>query len=308
MRIHAIPVVPLSGAHKDRLRALGELHCYDAVLGDANVGELCRGAEALLITPRLAADIMPCLDRCRLISVQAAGVDAINLPAAREKGVTVCNVPDFCSDAVAEHAFALLLAVAKRIEEGRPLLRAGRWRTALAYPTLGLRGKTLGLFGCGKIGSRIAEIARGFGMETVAAVRDPARPRPVSAVSFERLVAESDFLVLAAPATPGTRSIFNRDAFEKMKPGVALVNISRGALIDHAALLAALDEGRLAGAGIDVFVQEPPGPEDPLLSHPKAVVSPHVAWGAEDAVERLLDLSIANIEAFAAGRPVNVVS
>ncbi|HUG80326.1 MAG TPA: NAD(P)-dependent oxidoreductase, partial [Bryobacterales bacterium] len=160
MKIHVISLSPMSETQKDRLRALGELHYHDAVLGDPGVGRLCQGAEILIITPRLPLDIVPYLDKCRFISVQAAGIDAFNVAAAKAKGIVISNVPDFCSDAVAEHAFALLLGVAKKLADGPPLLREGRWTTALAYSTVGLRGKTLGLFGCGKIGARIAEIGR----------------------------------------------------------------------------------------------------------------------------------------------------
>jgi phosphoglycerate dehydrogenase-like enzyme len=298
----------MSAAQQQRLAALGELHYHDAVLGDTSVGALCRGAEALVITPRLAADIVPCLEGCRFISVQGAGTDALNVAAARRQGIVVSNVPDFCTDAVAEHAFALLLAAAKRIEQGRPWLTEGRWTRALAYTTLGLSGKTLGLFGCGKIGARIAEIAAGFRMRVIATVRNHEKAHAAPAVPFETLLAESDFLVLAAPVTNETSGAFDAAAFARMRPGVVLVNISRAALVEEAALLAALESGRIAAAGIDVFHREPPVPGDALLQYPQVVVSPHVAWGSEEALQRLLDLSIANVEAFAAGKPINVVS
>lgn len=308
MRITAISLCPMSAGQKARLDALGELRYHDAVLGDPGMGGLCRGAEALVITPRLSVDIVPFLDRCRFISVQGAGTDALNVAAARQKGIVVSNVPDFCTDAVAEHAFSLLLGVAKRIAAGPPMLHAGAWTTALAYTTVGLRGKTLGLLGCGKIGGRIAEIARGFGMDVVATVRDPSKARAVPAVRFHALLEQSDFIVLAAPATERTTGMFNAAAFARMKPQAALINVSRAALVNTADLLAALDQGRLAAAATDVFVPEPPAPGDPLLHHPKVLVSPHVAWGTEDALQRLLNLSIANVEAFARGKPINVVS
>ncbi|HLF81713.1 MAG TPA: D-isomer specific 2-hydroxyacid dehydrogenase family protein [Anaerolineales bacterium] len=291
----------MSEAQKECLRRLGELQYFDAVLGDPELGEQCRGAEILVVTPRLHLDIVPFLDRCRFISVQGAGTDALDVAAARRKGIRVSNVPDFCADAVAEHAWALLLAVAKRLREGRPLLQEGRWQTALAYQTLGLRGKTLGLFGYGRIGRRVGEIGRGFGMRVLATTRSP------ESTPWEELLAESDFLVLAAPATAQTRGCFNARALAAMKPGAVVINISRAALVDEAALLAALDAGRLGGFATDVFAPEPPPPDHPLLHHPKVYVSPHVAWGAEDAVQRLVDLSIENVEAFLAGRPVNLV-
>jgi glycerate dehydrogenase len=241
------------------------------------------------------------LTACRFISVQGTGVDAINVAEARLRGILVSNVPDFCSDAVAEHAWALLLAVAKRLEEGRPMLTAGAWQTALSYSTFELRGRTLGLFGCGKIGGRIAAIGRAFGMKVISTTRD-AKSTP-----FPQLLEQADCIVISAPATPETRSRFNRNAFAAMKPGAILVNVSRAAVVEDAALLEALDSGRLAGAATDVFLEEPPAPNSPLLRHPKLLVSPHVAWGSDEAVQRLLNRSIDHVEAFLKGSPVNLV-
>ena len=307
-KIHALSAVPMSDAQKARLAELGELRYWDVEVGDPRIAEHVGGAEILVITPRVGMDITPRLNGCRLIAVQATGVDAFNLQACREQGVTVCNVPAFSTDAVAEQAFALLLAAAKRLDEGRPLLQSGKWNSALAYFTLGLKGATLGLFGCGQIGLRLAEIGRAFGMDVVACVRDPQKPRPVETVSFDELLARSDFLILAAPATPDTAGRFGAQAFTKMKPNAVLVNIARGALIVDDDLIQALDRGRLAAAALDVFRREPPAPDDPLLSHPKIVVSPHVAWGTPEAINRVLDITIDNVEAFLAGRPQNVVS
>lgn len=301
MRINAVSLTPMSEAQKQRLARLGELHYFDARLGDPQLGEQCRGAQILVVTPRLHLDILPYMPECRFISVQGAGADALDVAAARRRGILVANVPDFCSDAVAEHAFALLLAVAKRLEEGRGVLQQGRWRSALAYPTLGLKDKTLGLFGCGKIGGRIAAIGRGFGMRVLATTRNP------QSAPFAQLLEESDFLVIAAPATAETRGRFDRQALSSMKPGAVLVNISRAALVDTDALIEVLDSGRLAGAAVDVFAPEPPPPDHPLLHHPRVLVSPHVAWGTADAVERLLDLSIANVEGYLEGRPVRLI-
>lgn len=308
MRIHAVSLCPMSEAQKGRLSASGDLHYWDAEVGDPKISEYVSGAEILLTTPRLGLDITPFLDRCRMISVQAVGVDAINLDACRERGIVVSNVPEFCTDAVAEHAFALILAAAKRLEAGRPMLRTGAWTTALAYPTLGLRGRTLGLLGCGKIGGRIAELAGAFGMDVIATVRNPAKQRRIEAVPFEQLLADSDVIVIAAPATPATTGLFNAEAFARMKSSAILVNISRGAIIEDADLIAALDAGQIAGAATDVYRQEPPKPNDPLLSHPRIVVSPHVAWGTNESVERLLNISIDNVEAYLRGEPQNVVS
>lgn len=308
MRIHAISSRPMSAAQKDRLRNCGELSYFDAKLGDDGILEQARGAEILLITARLHLDVTTVLDRCRFISWQASGLDALNLAECRRKGIVVSNIPGFSTDAVAEHAWALILALAKRLEEGRPMLLKGAWTEALAYFTTGLRGRTLGLFGCGQIGQSIAEIGDAFGMQVIATVRDPSKPRPVETVTLDELLQRSDFLVLAAPPTAETIGLFDRRAFQKMRPSAFFVNISRGALMNESDLLAALDSGLIAGAATDVFEQEPPDPANPLLSHPRVVVSPHVAWGTDSAVEALLDQSIANVEAFLRGSPTNVVT
>ena len=307
MRIHAISLRPMSEAQKDRLRRCGELFYFDAKLGDDGILEQARGAEILLITPRLHFDVTTVLDRCRFISWQASGLDALNLAECRRRGIVVSNVPGFSSDAVAEHAWALILALAKRLNEGRHMLLKGEWTEALAYFTTGLRGRTLGLFGFGQIGQRIAQIGSAFGMQAIATVRDRSKPRPVETVVLDELLSRSDFLVLAAPPTAETIGLFDRRSFQKMRPNAFFVNIARGALVNETDLVAALDDGLIAGAGIDVYQHEPPDPANPLLSHPKVVVSPHVAWGTDSAVQALLDQSIANVEAFLRGSPTNVV-
>lgn len=308
MRIHAISLRPLSEAQKDRLRRCGELTYFDAKLGDDGILEQARDSEILLITPRLHFDVTTALDKCRFISWQASGLDALNLAECRRKGITVSNVPGFSTDAVAEHAWSLILALAKRLPAGRPILLNGQWNEALAYFTTGLRGRTLGLFGFGQIGQRIATIGSAFGMEVIATVRDPGKPRSVETVTLDELLQRSDFVVLAAPTTTETTGLFDRRAFRQMRPTAFFVNIARGALVNETDLVQALDEGLIAGAGTDVFEQEPPDPANPLLSHPKAVVSPHVAWGTDSAVQALLDRSIANVEAFLRGSPTHVVT
>ena len=312
MRIHAISSCPLSSVQKRRLERWGELVYYDARLGDPSLADKCRGAEAMVITPRLHIDIIPVLDRCRVIAVQAIGTDAINLTAATAKSIAVCNVPDFCSAAVAEHAFALLLAVARQLERGKAIILKDDWHTGLAYGVLGLRDKTLGIFGFGKIAQHLAQIGHGFGMKVIATTKNPDAEREakhnIKFVTFERLLVESDCLILAAPATPETRGIFSQHQFERMKQTAIFVNISRGALVDETALADNLRRGGLAGAGLDVFAVEPLPRDSPLLGLDNAVLTPHVAWGTTESVQTVLDTSIENVEAFLEGRPQNVVN
>jgi len=312
VRIHTVSIYPLNVAQKRRLERWGTLVYHEARIGDDTIPEKCRGAEVLVITPRLHLPVVPCLDGCRLISVQGTGTDAINVPAATAKGIAVCNVPEFASDAVAEHAFALLLSITRRLALGREILCNGTWRDGLAYEVAGLHGKTLGIFGFGRIGRRIGRIGLGFGMNVVATTKDPdgeqERKHQVTLVDFDQLLARSDYLVLAAPVTPETLGIFGKQQFERMKPSAILINVSRGALVDEAALIEALRDHKIAGVGVDVFPVEPPSMDHPLLHLENVTATPHVAWGTGEAVQALLDGAIANVEAFLEGRPQNVVN
>lgn len=312
MQIHAVSICRLNADQTQRLEWRARLVYYDAELGDATVGEKCRGADVLLITPRISVDIVPFLDRCHLISVQGTGTDAINMPAATAKGIVVSNVPAFSTEAVAEHAFALLLAATRRIALGQEILRSGSWRSGLAYQVSGLYGKTLGIFGFGKIGVRVSQIGRGFGMKIIAATAHPTPERAarhgVTFVDFENLLTQSDYIVLAAPVTPETRQIFGREQLLHMRPSAVLVNVSRGALVDEIALADGLRNGVISAAAQDVFFEEPPSPAYPLLHLSNFIATPHIAWATGEAVAKVLDLSIRNIEAFLDGHPSNVVN
>lgn len=315
LRIHVLSLAPLSTAQKQRLETLGELVYYDATLDDPDddEGRKCRGADILVVTPRLSQDVVAVLDRCRLISVQAIGTDSINLASASRKGIAVCNVPSPpTADAVAEHAFALLLSMAKRLEEGRRILCSGSWRTGIAYKTVGLAGKTLGIVGFGRIGQRIASIAAGFKLRVAVCDIDPAKTlvptEGVEFADFSGVLEVSDFVVLAVPATPETEGMINSSTLAKMKPSALLINVARGNLVVESDLVEALRKRTIAGAGIDVFVDEPPPPEHPFFSLENVIVSPHVAGATDQAISYLLEKSIANVEAFVKGKPINVVN
>jgi phosphoglycerate dehydrogenase-like enzyme len=248
-----------------------------------------------------------------LISVQAIGIDSINLTSASRKGIAVCNVPNpVTADAVAEHALALLLSVAKRLEEGRRILCGGSWRTGIAHETIGLAGKTLGIVGFGRIGQRIASIAAGFKLRVVVCDIDPAKTlfpaEGVEFTEFSGVLEASDFVVLAVPATPETEGMINSSTLAKMKPSALLINVARGSLVVESELVEALRNKTIAGAGIDVFIDEPPPPEHPFFSLENVIVSPHVAGATDQAISYLLEKSIANVEAFVKGKPINVVN
>lgn len=224
----------------------------------------------------------------QVIGRAGSGVDNIDLEAATERGVLVVNAPQGNTISAAEHAIGLMFALARNLTEANASLRAGKWERQRFLGTE-LRGKTLGLLGLGQVGSEVARRARGLDMRVLAC--DPFLPPErfqglgVEPVSFEELLGESDFISLHMRLTPNTRDMLNTAQFAQMKPGVRIINTARGELIDENALIAAIDEGRVAGAAIDVFREEPPG-ETPLLTHDRILVTPHLGAATEEAQER----------------------
>ena len=312
MKINVISINPLLQRQKERLSSLGKLKYYDTFLGDPELPEKLKGADVLMITPRLHIDILDQLENCKLIAVQATGYDAINIQKAKKKGISVCNVPDYCTDSVVEHIFGLILSITRKIQIGDEMLKNNSWERGLAYSSIPLQGQTLGIFGLGKIGQKVANIGNVFGMNIISTTAHPNTEREkkynLKFVKFEELLKESDFIVLAAPATPENQEIFNEQEFTKMKKNLIFINTARGALVNEKALAEALNNGTIAGAGIDVFQKEPPEPDNPLLSAKNCTVTPHTAWSSKDAVERLNDFCIDNIEAFIKGNPQNIIN
>jgi D-3-phosphoglycerate dehydrogenase len=228
------------------------------------------------------------LQRCRVIVRYGVGIDNVDVEAATKKGIIVCNVPDYCTDDVATHAVALLLCCWRKIHFGDAALKRGEWQryTSIAPVSRTIR-KTVGLFGFGRIGKRVAELLYPFGFKIIA--HDPYLTEEefllhgAEQVSFEDLLSRSDAISLHAPLTDETKGVFNREAFARMKRGVVFVNTARGGLVDEEALLWALDEGIVAAAGLDVFVNEP-NPNLRLVQHPKVIATPHWAWYSEEAM------------------------
>lgn len=292
-----------SAAH-ERARALGELRVHTERGADVET-ELARriGRARVAVNIRAYARFTEAVFRAcpdlRMISIWGVGTDNIDLAAAARHDVTVCNTPGSNAYAVAEHAIALMLAVARKIPQIDREMRGGAWpREMLAQ----LHGKTLGVFGTGSIGTRVAELARAFGMTVLAW---SARRNTVA--EKESVLARSDIVSLHVRLTPETRGFIGRREFSLMKPGAILVNTGRGPLVDRDALLAALRTGGLAGAGLDVFHDEPVKPDDPLLGCANTVLSPHNAGQTPEVRRDGLLATIRNVESFLAGKPVNVV-
>jgi D-3-phosphoglycerate dehydrogenase len=245
----------------------------------------CAEADVLLIQyGTVSRRMIEGLPRLRLLVRYGVGVDGIDLEAATDHGVPVVNVPDYGTDEVANHAVALILALARKL----PLLdrqtRSGRWSVFEAVPIHRLAGQTVGILGCGRIGSRVARKLGGFDVRLLACDPYlPAFPPGVEGVPRDRLLAESDYLTLHCPLSPETRHVVDAGALARMKPTAVLVNTARGGLVDTAALVAALQAGRLAGAGLDVAEPEPVDPASPLYRMDNVIVTPHAAWYSEEA-------------------------
>jgi glycerate dehydrogenase len=243
----------------------------------------------------------------KLVAVAGTGTNNIDLAAAREFGIAVCNVRGYCTASVVQHVWALILSLTQHVLEFARLTGNGSWSanealTVLSHPLRELGGRTFGVVGWGELGRGAARIAEAFGMRVLVANRRGESPSP-GRVELNRLLAEADIVSLHCPLNDSTRGLIGARELELMKPDALLINTARGALVDGYALAAALKKGRLGGAGVDVFAQEPPPDGDPLLDPniPNLILTPHVAWAALEARQRCLDEIAANIRDFAGG-------
>jgi glycerate dehydrogenase len=254
----------------------------------------------------------------RFIAVAATGTDIIDREEASRVGVTVCNVPGYATQSVAQFTLALILVLATQSGKYVDAVKAGEWQKSpvfslLTFPTIELSGKKLGILGYGSIGQAVAQMARGFGMDILVAARPGAAgPIPQGRIELEQLLREADIVSLHCPLTPETRYLINERSLALMKPSAFLINTARGALIDEAALIAALQIKRIAGAALDVISKEPPSADHPIILAAKElnnlIVTPHTAWSARESRERLLQEVEANITAFLQGRDRNRVA
>lgn len=295
-------------------------------------GEELRGLQALsvFIYSHVTRDVLDALPELKLVATRSTGFDHIDVATCRERGIAVCNVPSYGENTVAEHTIALLLMLSRKVHQSVLQMRSGR--VDLAELTgFDLQGKTIGVVGAGHIGLHVIRIARGLGMRVLAydVRRDPflADLLGFEYATLDRLLAESDIVTLHSPLTPGTHHLIGREQFTRMKPGAMIVNTGRGGLIDTDAMVEALESGKLGGAGLDVLegeelikeekqlLQQPPDMERlrtavrnrVLLARENVVFTPHNAFNSREALVRILEVTLANLEAFRAGQPVNRV-
>lgn len=263
----------------------------------------------------LRGDVLAQLPKLKMIAVAATGYDVIDVPACRERGIAVANIRNYALHTVPEHAFSLILALRRSLLEYRADVERGRWQEVdqfcfFDHPIRDLHGSTMGIFGEGVLGQGTAAIARAFGMRVLFADHAPPKMPNVEFTPVEQVLAESDVISLHCPLTPDSRNMFGLEQFRKMKRSAILINTARGGLVDEQALVTALKEGLIAGAGFDVLTKEPPKEGNPLLDlrMPNFILTPHVAWASDGAMQFLADQLIDNVELFIKGTPQHLVT
>lgn len=291
------------------LQELGELTVYDRTPPEA-VLERIGDAEAIYTNKTvLSRELIQAMPSVRFIGVLATGYNVVDVQAARERGIVVCNIPTYGTDAVAQYVFALLLELCHRVAHHAQAVQEGRWTACpdfcfWDYPLIELSGKTMGIVGYGRIGQRTAQIARAFGMQVLAY---DAFVQAAECVPLDELLERSDVVSLHCPLFPETKHIIRGETIARMKDGSILINTSRGPLVDEAALREALTSGKLYGAAVDVVSTEPVQPDNPLLGLENCLITPHIAWAPRESRQRLMDIAVENLRCFLRGAPQNIV-
>ncbi len=251
-------------------------------------------------------------DSVRLICEAGTGYNNLDLAAAREKGITVCNIPAYSTERVAHTAIMMILNLSSTMQVQMAMLAKGdrsNFTKCLQVPHVEVNGKTLGVIGAGNIGRTVIKAAQALDMKILVYTRTPREDEEnLKYVSLDTLLTESDYITLHCPLKPETRHLINEETIGRMKPTAFIINTGRGALIDEPALIKALQEGRIAGAGLDVQETEPPAEDNPLYTLPNVILTPHMGWKGFETRQRLVSILSDNIHSFLAGHPINVVS
>lgn len=299
----------------DELKQLGECIIYDRTQPD-DVVERAQGAEIVLTNKtQLRADQMAALPELKFIGVLATGYNIVDTEAARQRGILVSNIPAYSTNSVAQLVFAHLLNIAQQVQHHNEAVHNGRWSNCLDFcfwdmPLLELHGLKMGIVGLGNTGMATARIALGFGMEVYAYTsKSPLQLQSeIHKRELDELFSECDVVSLHCPLNSQTLGMVNARRLQLMKPTAILINTARGPLIDEAALADALNQGRLAAAGLDVLSQEPPSSDNPLLTARNCYFTPHIAWGSTAARKRLMQILVGNVKAYLDGHPANIVN
>jgi D-3-phosphoglycerate dehydrogenase len=285
-------VFPTLDPAKAALARLNPTYRMSKSVNADDIVAVAKDADAVLVTyAKLTREVLTQFTRCKAIGRFGLGVDNIDLPTAKEKGIAVNYVPDYCIREVSDHAMALLLSLIRKVPLSNKLVQSGRWEMPAVVPIRRIEGTVLGLIGFGHIPRLVAPKAQAFGIKVIA--HDPfAKPEifkaaNVESVDLDTLFKTSDYVSVHAPLLPATRGMMNASAFAKMKKGAYIVNTARGPLIDEPALIAALDSGQIGGAGLDVVAAEPLAKDSPLLGRDNVIISPHTAFYSIEALNEL---------------------
>jgi len=299
----------------DDLKALGPTTIYDRTPIAETVARIADSEIVLTNKAVVSREIIEQSPRLRYVGVLATGYNIVDVAEARRCGIIVTNVPDYATMSVVQMVFGHLLNLTLRVADHGRGVAAGRWTQCKDfaywdYPLVELAGLTMGIVGFGRIGRAVATTAQAFGMNVLAYTPHPPREAlaGVRFVELDELFGQSDAVSLHCPLTPTTQNLVNSERLAMMKRSAYLINTGRGPLVDEAALAAALQAGRIAGAGVDVLTTEPPPASNPLLTARNCCITPHIGWATQAARQRLLQVAVENVRAFLAGRPQNVVN
>ncbi|MBS0496047.1 MAG: 2-hydroxyacid dehydrogenase [Proteobacteria bacterium] len=282
---------------------------------EAEVSERIRDAEVIVSNKvYISRDAIATAQRLKLICVAATGYNNVDLAAAAEYGVPVCNVRGYATPSVVEHVFMLMLNLARHFPDYQALVKRGGWQESqffcpLDFPVIELSGKTLGIIGHGELGHAVAQVARAFGMQVLIADHKGKLPR-AGRTAFDDVLRQADFVTLHCPLSAETQYLMSQRELELMKPSAYLINTARGGLVNEADLLSSLSNGQIAGAAIDVIQGEPPSPDNRILRElpPNLIVTPHIAWASRESRQRLLDQLAGNIDNFFQNQPFNQIT
>ena len=295
------------------LKQLGDLEIYDRtdtaqILNRAKYADLVLTNKTLLSSESLRQ-----LPKLKYIGVLATGYNCVDVQTAKELGIAVTNIPSYGTASVAQFVFALLLELCHNVKQHHYAVANGQWATSRDWtfwltPLIELEGKVMGIVGLGRIGRHVARVAIAFGMHVIATDQVPIAEPGVQATTLEKLLVESDVVSLHCPLFPETLGLINRERLATMKCSAFLINTSRGHLIIEEDLADALNQGVIAGAGLDVLSMEPPMRDNALLKSRNCIVTPHIAWATKEARSRLMNIAVKNVEGFLVKQPVNVIN
>ena len=298
----------------DCIRQYGDVTVYDRTPDKAETIRRIGDAQIVLLNKvPIDREVLEACPSIKLICCLSTGYNVVDIHAAKERGILVCNVPAYSTAAVSQFTFALLLELCHRIGHHDQTVHEGKWSSCPNFcywdtPQMELAGKTMGIIGYGRIGQAVGNIARAMGMEVLAYSRTVHNDLNVNYVDLDTLLSKSDVISLHCPLFPETEKLINAETIAKMKNGAILLNTSRGPVIDETAVANALQNGKLRGAAMDVVSKEPISPTNPLLSAPNCIITPHMAWAPVETRQRILDTTVQSIRGYLNGNPQNIVN